>query len=263
MKDRLVSVIMPAFNCEKFIGEAIESVQSQSYSEFELLICDDGSTDNTFAQASKYAQTDPRVKIFKNRFAKGAAGARNTSISMSSGRYIAFLDADDFWRPEKLAKQLDFMRANNVHFSYTYYNSFSFSDSSGVLVKSPPTVSLKKMRYSNFIGCLTVIIDRTNVKHLWQPDIKKRNDFALWLTILRENKSIRTGCLPISLAYYRVNNYGLSSNISDSIHYFNKCLIDYSGVTKLEAFGFLLIYLVLTFIKKKAPNFHNFFVSKV
>lgn len=253
----LVSIIMPAFNCENFIKISIESALNQSYENLELLICDDGSTDRTLDIIKQFSLTDNRLKVVKNIFEKGAAGARNSCLKSSKGRYIAFLDSDDLWHPDKLKLQIRFMQDEEVPFSYSYYQNIDENGKKGSIVISPSRLNFKLMSYSNFIGCLTVILDSNVIKNICQPNIKKRNDYALWLKILLDNPSIRIKCLKEPLGFYRVNAYGLSSNILDSIFYFYKCLRDYAKLGIFVSFIKTIIYLFLTFFKKRTPDLYN------
>jgi teichuronic acid biosynthesis glycosyltransferase TuaG len=121
MKEALVSVVMPAYNAEKYIEQAIRSVQNQSYSNWELLICDDCSSDNTTHIIKKYQKKDDRIKLFELKKNSGVTIARNTSLENSIGKYIAFLDSDDYWLKDKLSVQIKFMESKNISFSCTTY----------------------------------------------------------------------------------------------------------------------------------------------
>ncbi|WP_223672803.1 glycosyltransferase family 2 protein [Proteus terrae] len=115
---------MPAFNSDSVITQSIESVLNQTHANFELIICDDLSTDNTKEIIKKYVEKDSRIKLIGNANKKGAAGARNSCIQASTSRYICFLDSDDLWAPEKLEKQIDFMREHNIAMSHSDYIMF-------------------------------------------------------------------------------------------------------------------------------------------
>lgn len=206
----LVSIIMPCFNSGRFIEESIRSVINQSYISWELLVCDDGSDDNSKQIVKSFMSLDSRIKLVENRYSKGASGARNSCLDEAQGRYIAFLDSDDIWLPEKLLKQLSFMINNNYSFAYTYYETMSVQGEIKSLCKSPNSVDFKKMTICNFIGCLTVMYDSHLIGKCYQPEIRKRNDYALWLTILRRDKNLRAYCLNEITSRYRVNHYGLS-----------------------------------------------------
>ena len=117
--EKLVSIITPNYNCEKYISQTIESVLAQTYANWEMIIVDDCSTDNSYQIALEYAKKDKRIHVYKNEINSGAAKSRNVAIQMAQGDYVAFLDSDDLWAPEKLEKQLNFMKNNNYCFTYT------------------------------------------------------------------------------------------------------------------------------------------------
>lgn len=257
-----VSIVMPCFNSEKFIDISIKSVLNQTYQNWELIICDDNSSDSSKKIVSSYTSIDFRIKLVSNLYDKGAPGARNSCLEKCSGKYIAFLDSDDVWLPEKLENQINFMQKNNYAFSYSYYEVMNTAGKTQNKLKAPKKVNLQKMKYSNFIPCLTVIIDKTKVGFFRQPYIKKRNDFALWLNILKNN-NIYAHCLPVVTAKYRSNKYGLSSNKLESLKYFYLCLVKYAGVSRIKSIFFSTAYLFLILIKKYFPNLYNMSITKI
>jgi len=259
----VVSIIMPCFNSEKYIGESIESVIAQTYPKWELLICDDSSEDNSKNIIKSYQKNDCRIKLITNKYSKGAAGARNSCLDIANGRFIAFLDSDDIWLPEKLNKQLIFMKKNKIDFSYSYYQIMNEKSTITGFYKSPKSVSFLKMQFSNFIGCLTAIYDSKVIGKCYQPEIKKRNDFALWLTILRKNRDLRGYCLNEITSKYRVNNYGLSSNKISALKYYRACLREYALLGEIKINILCIFYLTLMVLKKGLPNLYNSFVSKI
>ncbi|MBO1273701.1 glycosyltransferase family 2 protein, partial [Shewanella sp. 4t3-1-2LB] len=177
----LVSVIMPAFNAEMTILESINSVLRQSYKNFELIICDDNSTDST--KNIVCSVDDNRIIYLKNLYQKGAAGARNFALDNSNGRYVAFLDSDDVWSEDKLYKQLKYMNENNIYFTYGAYKTFSddVKVTKGHFIP-PKMVAYEKLLRSCPIGCLTVVIDRKFTGSFSFPYIPKE-DYACWLTL--------------------------------------------------------------------------------
>lgn len=258
-----VSILMPSFNSEKYIERAIISVVSQSYERWELLICDDGSSDSSNEIAAKWAARDERIIALKNNRNKGAAGARNTCLNVARGRYIAFLDSDDFWHKSKLKKQIAYMKSFGCPFSYSYYDVI---DESGMFlhtIKTPQELSLKHLSVSNFIPCLTVIYDSFILGKVEQPSIKKRNDFALWLNIFHKSDFTIASCIPESLASYRQNSYGLSSDKKDALKYFTLCLIRYGKHSRLSSLFLSGVYLVIVLVKKKLPALYNWAVVKL
>lgn len=205
-----VSVIMPTFNSLNTLEESILSVINQTYSDWELLITDDCSTDGSFEYATSMASKDNRIKVFKNSVNSGAGASRNNSIEKSKGKYIAFLDSDDLWHHEKLSKQISFMEMNSVALSYTYYQKINVEGKLGLVIVSPDKISYNKLLKSNVIGCLTAVYDQSVLGKMYMPTIRKRQDMALWLKILTKTDSAR--CLPEVLAYYREGHESLSSN---------------------------------------------------
>jgi len=183
----LVSIIMPSFNTGKFIKETIESVICQTYENWELIIVDDCSTDDTDSVVSSFS--DDRIKFFKNEKNSGAAVSRNFAIRKASGRWIAFLDSDDVWLPNKLEKQISFMIDNNYSFSYTCYSEMNEdSVESGRVVSGPKVISKTGMYNYCWPGCLTVMYDVSVVGLVQIEDIKKNNDYAIWLKVIQKAK---------------------------------------------------------------------------
>jgi len=261
--DKLVSIIMPAFNSSEFLREAVDSVLEQTYPNWELIICDDGSSDNSLIIAQEFSFVDSRIFVIKNKYAKGAPGARNSCLDVAVGRYIAFLDADDLWLPSKLSLQIGFMIDNGYSFVYSYYDFMSEDGRPISECRAPGWVDAKLMKVSNFIPCLTAVYDSSAIGKFYQPFIAKRNDFALWLVILNSGRVQRAYCLTLSTARYRVNSYGLSSNKFDSLKYYNRCLTEYGSCNSFEAFIYSIIYLVSVAIKKKLNFIYNFIVVRI
>lgn len=203
---------MPAYNCEAFLTNSIYSVINQSYKDWELLICDDCSTDSTKSVINNFSAIDNRIKYYCTPYNGGPALARNIGIKNAQGRFIAFLDSDDLWTSDKLEKQLFFMKKNNIAFSCTNYSVIDENgNETGELRKSPLKVDYNKMLYMGCpIGNLTVIYDTKKVGKIYAPIIKKRNDFALWLRILKLTDFCFT--LNENLAKYRIRKDSISAN---------------------------------------------------
>nr|WP_255668952.1 glycosyltransferase family 2 protein [Buttiauxella sp. A2-C1_F] len=199
---------MPAFNSGKTIKESINSVLIQTYSNFELLIIDDDSTDNTVSVVNEF--TDSRIILLSNCNSKGAAGARKTGIDHSSGKYIAFLDSDDMWPAQKLMLHVSYIESNNVSFTYSDYYSFVHAPSSPTKFHTvADKISYKDLLKSCQIGCLTVLIDKKKFRDLEYDNLPKE-DYAYWLKLL---KQCEFGFkVPGSYAYYRLQKKSLSSN---------------------------------------------------
>ena len=186
----LVSVIMPTYNCGKYIEESILSVINQTIKDWEIQIVDDCSTDNTYEILKPYLHKYPNIHYHCLEKNSGPAVARTEAIKRAIGKYIAFLDSDDLWLPEKLEKQIKFMEDNNYLFSCTAYRQMNEnSETLNVAYIPPEKTNYKKMiRLSNPIGNLTVMYNQERLGKFEVPSIKKRNDFALWLQILKKTE---------------------------------------------------------------------------
>ena len=263
MENISVSILMPCYNANRFIGEAIKSVREQSLTSWELIICDDGSDDGSLETIEAATKQDKRIKLILNKGPKGAAGARNAAVKEAQGRYIAFLDADDIWLPEKLKKQIDFMKITKSEFSFSYCETIDECGRLLGVTKTPNFISIQKLKLSNFIPCLTVIYDSEKIGIVEQPIIPMRNDFALWIKILLLNPEVRARCVPEVLARYRVNNYGISSNKILGIYYFYICLIRFAGTGRFQASLYTLTAVIIKLIKTTFPSFYNVLVSRL
>ena len=209
MSNDKVSIITPLYNCEKFIGETIQSVLKQTYSNWEMIIVDDCSSDNSIKIVEKI--NDKRIKLVKLDRNSGAAASRNKGIEIATGRFIAFIDSDDLWKEDKLEKQIKFMTENNYSFSFSDYELISEnSNRTGKIKKAPLILDYEQQLRYNHIGCLTVIYDTKSLGKIYMPLIRKRQDYALWLKILKQN--INGYGLQECLAFYRIRNNSVSSN---------------------------------------------------
>jgi len=183
--NELVSIIMPSYNTASFISKTIESVLNQTYKNWELLIVDDCSTDDTDEIVSKY--NDKRIVYLKNEKNSGAAISRNRALRNAKGKWIAFLDSDDLWHPTKLEKQIKFMKKNGHFFSYTSYEEIDENDVvNGVKVTGPKKITKMGMYRYCWPGCLTVMYDAEKVGKIQIADIKKNNDYAMWLKVIKK-----------------------------------------------------------------------------
>lgn len=205
-----VSIIMPNYNCEKYIEETINSVLAQTYENWELLVVDDCSTDKSVEIIKSYCEKDERIKLFINEKNSGAAASRNWALREATGKWIAFLDSDDLWLPEKLGKQLSFMIENRYSFTFTKYREIDEeSNRLGYVVIGPRSISRRRLKYCCcYLGCLTVMFDAEKVG-LIQIDesIKKRNDDAMWLQVRKFSDAYYLDEL---LAEYRVRKGSIS-----------------------------------------------------
>jgi len=204
----LVSIIMPTYNSSNTIVDSIKSVLHQSYDNWELIITDDCSEDNTLDIIEKIAVNEPRITITVNDMNRGAGFSRNASIERANGKYMAFLDADDLWSANKLEKQISFMEDNNYLFTFTSYQMFSYLGD-GKIVSAPESVSYNQLLYGNVIGCLTAVYNAEALGKQRMPLIRKRQDMGLWLTLL--TKCNKAYSLPDILAKYRTDS-GMTQN---------------------------------------------------
>lgn len=183
----MVSVIMPTYNCGEFIGEAIKSVKMQTYQAWELIVVDDCSTDNTVSVVRQIMDGDARVCYIRNEKQLGAAESRNRALRMAKGHWVAFLDSDDKWLPNKLERQIAFMDDNNYHFSYHAYSSMDEDGNAlGIIVRGIPKVGKFAMYTCCWPGCLTVMYNRDYVGLVQVADIRKNNDTAIWLKVVNK-----------------------------------------------------------------------------
>ncbi|MCQ2091287.1 MAG: glycosyltransferase [Fibrobacter sp.] len=220
----LVSVIMPSYNTGRFIAESIRSVMAQTYSDWELIIVDDCSTDDTMNVIQSVISAVPssvvlrseakdfasRIRVLQNATNSGAAVSRNRALREARGKYIAFLDSDDLWAPDKLEKQIRFMEENGYDFTYTKYSEIDEDGSAlGVTVGGPAHIGKTGMYNYCWPGCLTVMYNREVVGDIQIADIKKNNDYAMWLKIIRKAKC---HLLPEVLASYRKRRGSISNH---------------------------------------------------
>lgn len=203
-----VSIITPTFNSERFIAETILSVQAQTYKDWEMIIVDDCSTDRTAEIVASFQEKDSRIKYLYNSTNKGSAFSRNLALQEAKGKWIAFLDSDDLWHPEKLEKQIEFMTRNDIHFSYTNYCEIDESSKEiGVLISGPEVITNKLMRAYCWPGCLTVMYDAEFLGLMQTAEIKINEEYALWIKI---SSVANCHLLDENLAKYRRHNNSLT-----------------------------------------------------
>lgn len=216
MKDGLVSIITPVYNAEEFIVQTIESVQAQTYSDWELLLIDDCSTDSSAELIKSFTDNDNRIRYVKLNKNSGAAVTRNTGLAMAKGRYIAFLDSDDIWKPDKIERQLKLMKQKKTPFSYT---AIEMIDENSNLIKGKrrvkETCEYKYLLHNTIIATSSVIIDRNVLGDFRMPLRRGGQDYATWLSLLR-NGTVACG-IDEALVKYRVASGSLSSNKFKSI----------------------------------------------
>lgn len=210
-----VSVITPVYNAEKFLKETIDSVLKQTYKDYEYLLVDDCSTDSSADIVKEYVENDNRVKYIKLKENSGAAVARNTGLEHAQGRYIAFVDSDDLWYPEKLEKQLTFMQENNEAFTYTKYEHITEDGEIQSAPDFPERLNYSGLLKNTAIACSTVVIDREVIGDFRMPLVRKGQDTATWLKILRDHDYAYL--VDEILNQYRGREGSLSSNKIDAL----------------------------------------------
>ena len=247
----LVSIITPLYNAQNYISNTIKSIQSQTYKNWEHIIVDDCSTDNSINIVKQYAATETRIHFITLSRNSGAAVTRNKAIEAAKGTYIAFLDADDLWHPEKLSKQIAFMQANDCNVSYTSYLHIDHSgELLGKRIKALPTLSYKKQHTNNYIGNLTGIYHSKRIGKIIAPNIKKRQDWAVWLEAIKRSKKPALG-LQEDLAFYRIHDTSMSSNKLNLIKYNFQFYKRYLGYSYVKATSCLLRFFWEYFTERK------------
>ncbi len=250
MGSDLVSIIMPSYNCERFVKDTIRSVQNQTYNNWEIIFVDDCSMDDTIKRILELREQDSRIKVFQNQINSGAAVSRNYALREAKGRWIAFLDSDDIWEPTKLERQIKFMKDNGYAFSYTGYQEIdSDSNVTGVFVSGPKHVTKHGMYNFCWPGCLTVMYDVSKIGLIQIEDIKKNNDYAIWLKVCR-----KADCylLDECLAKYRRGREGSVSShgIITMIRWHYKLWHEAERMNSMSALWYTGINLVCGFYKK-------------
>jgi teichuronic acid biosynthesis glycosyltransferase TuaG len=208
MVDGLVSIIMPSWNTGRFIAESIQSVLNQTYTNWELLIVDDCSTDNTDQVVTSF--NDHRIKYFHNERNSGAALTRNKAMREAQGEWIAFLDSDDLWMPEKLEKQTRFMKENGYVLSFTEYEKIDEDDVPlNIYMSGPDVVNKRRMYNYDYIGQLTMMYSAKYFGLIQIKDIKKNNDYAIRLQLYKK-PGVKAHLLKENLAKYRIRKKSIS-----------------------------------------------------
>ncbi len=208
----LVSIVMPSFNCSKWIRETIACIQAQTYSDWELLITDDASTDDSAAIIQEQADKDSRIHLYRFETNSGAGKARNNSLHHAAGRFISYLDADDLWVPDKLEKQVKFMLDKDLAMSYADYDIVSENGEFRKTVQVPDSITYEQFLRKPLTCSHTVMFDTEKVDKalLVMPDVRRGQDAATWLQVLRAG-NVGFG-LHEPIAKYRRHEGSLSSN---------------------------------------------------
>lgn len=243
----LVSIITPAYNCEDFIQLTIESVLAQSYCNWEMIIVDDCSLDNTREIIMQYQKKDSRIKYFKLDENSGAAAARNEAIKKASGDYIAFLDSDDIWFPNKLETQVNFMKEKSYNFTCTSYNKI---DDHGTDLNR----IIKAKEKSDYNGVLrtcpgnsTVIYNAKELGKFIIPNIKKRNDYVMWLQVIKKEHHLY-GINDV-LGSHRIRNNALSKNKFSLVKYHWEVYRNIEKLSLLKSLSLEAYWIIMTVFK--------------
>ena len=246
--NELVSVITPCYNSEKFLDECISSVLNQTYKNWEMLIVDDNSSDNSSILINSYSKKDERIKPLYLNDNIGAAMARNKAISKAKGKYLAFLDSDDVWLPKKLEVQTNFMKKNNCSFVFSSYSVISDDEKPNYTISVPETITYKRYLKNTIIGCLTVMLDKEKFKKIEMPNLRSSHDMALWLNLLKQEKYAYG--IAQDLAIYREHK---SSNTSNKFRAIYDVWNVYRKHEKLNLFYSIynfVFYAINAFIKR-------------
>ncbi len=243
-----VSIIIPNFNSSKTILRALKSVQNQTYSNFEVIIVDDCSTDDSLSIIDFFISSDDRFNLIKLEVNSGAGVARSQALRHANGKYIAFLDADDFWYEDKLEKQVDVLNKNPeiiiIHSAYLVRTA----DGNKIRTVIPPEIiTLKKLYYSNFIATSTAMYRLNLNGSRYIPKIRARQDYAFWIKLLQLNKGIVYGMSEILCDYYKIPG-SISSSLFRNIKYnYNMYSIElgFSFIKSMYYVMFNIIYRVL------------------
>ena len=252
----LVSVIMPTYNSERYVGSSIESIIAQSYKNCELLITDDCSSDSTCLVINSYAEKDSRIKLFRLDKNSGGGVARSNSIKKAQGRYLAFCDSDDQWLPWKLERQLTFMKSKGCCFSYSSYLTCTEDGTINGIVVANTMTDYKHECIDNRIGCLTAIYDTYSFGKIYFPSIRKRQDWGFMLRVL-EKCTVSYG-MKEPLAIYRIREGSISSNKAMLVKYnikFYHEVLNYSWLKSV--IKFLLVFMPTYLFKKILQHLYN------
>lgn len=245
-KEELISIIMPAYNCEDYVGEALDLVIKQTYQNWELIVIDDCSSDKTSEIIKDYLLRDKRIKYHKLDKNSGAAVARNKAIDLATGKYMAFLDSDDLWSSDKLEKQINFMEKNKYVFTSTSYTKV---DDNGNCLKI--RYAKPKLNYDGILkngpGNSTVIYNAEQLGKIKIPNIRKRNDYVMWLKVIKKAKYLYG--IEEPLASYRVRAGSLSKNKFALVKYQWKVYREIEKLSFIKAVNLMLYQMIMTVFK--------------
>lgn len=244
----LVSIITPVYHAERFIEQTILSVQAQAYQDWEMILVDDCSNDRSGEIIKSFAVEDARIRYYRLEKNSGAAVARNTAIGYAKGEYLAFLDSDDLWLPEKLSQQLAYMKEKKCTFSFTRIN---FIDADNKIVKSkvpiPERIDYRHLLRQTVIATSTVLINRCAFPYFTMPLRRGGQDYATWLMLLRHTDYAYG--LNECLTSYRISDHSLSSNKFSSIRQVYEIQTQDEKISKVKAVFNTFCFCVYAFKK--------------
>lgn len=236
----LISIITPVYNAEPFLPELTQTVLEQTYANWEWILVDDGSTDNSYAVLKEVASADKRIKVYKNEVNSKVFQARNNALDVAKGDFIAFLDADDLWEPNKLELQLAFMQQTDSWFTYTDFDRFIKNPQKPLRKeKLPDIATYKKILTNNYIATSSVMVWRSKMGHFLLKDVYY-DDFMLWLELL---KRIEKGHkIPHNLMHYRLTSGSLSINKFKSAKEVYKMFTRKMGFSYFRGVGYFIAW---------------------
>lgn len=249
MVESLISIITPCYNSSKYISQMIESVIVQTYPNWELLITDDCSTDNSREIVKEYCKKDPRIHLFQLDINSGAGVARNNSIEKAQGRYIAFCDSDDLWKPRKLEVQLAFMKEHGYEFTYCKSDVVDTEGNITEINERVPKVSYRSTKIINYIGTTNAMYDTSRIGKVYMRDVRKRQDWIHWIDILEKTKYAY--CVPERLTSWRTGDENSLSSNKKSLFKYHLMVYEILGYSKPKAFFMCYFVSLPCFLYKK------------
>lgn len=249
MNEPLVSIITPVYNAQRFLSDTIESIKNQTYKNWELLLIDDCSKDDSANIIKEFQKYDKRIKYIKLETNSGASVSRNKGIQNAKGRFIAFVDSDDIWLPKKLEIQINYMLKQNVGFTFTSYRYMKEDGTkTNKVAKAPKKINYNGLLKNTIIGCSTVVLDKKVVGEFEMPLVRRGQDTATWLKILRKEKYAYG--IETDLVNYRLVGDSLSSN---KIKALKRTWNTYRNVERLSVIksSYVFCFYVFNAIKKR------------
>ena len=245
---KIVSIVTPCYNAAAYIAMTIESVLSQSFSDWEMIIVDDCSSDGTADIIRSYIAKDSRIRYYKTAHPSGSPSLpRNIGIDNAKGKYIAFLDADDVWMPDKLQKELEFLEINGYDLAYSYYEKMDWEGRRhNRIIKTRSTTSYSDLLKSNSIPCLTSIVSKEAVGDTRFKQIPQE-DFCFWLDILKKGYAAHNLCEVTAL--YREAKTSRSANKLDMFRGYWNVIRNHQNIRLLPAFYYMITYTIMGFAK--------------